>query len=184
MSISCRQAGGDRCRPNERGGPALTVLRWAGPVSRCHCHAALLLSVTLKSRAAVIMWHLITPPQGAMGDSQDHPQRPGTLRSQPSAPWLCWRPGFSLSSVGPNEVLESSHALLPHATWLVLHLSAEDSSRIFLSHLWCGQIHQIHGFRVTWSLHTSVQNSVSTIQPPPRLNISPGHRPSGDCPEA
>lgn len=61
-----------------------------------------------------------------------------------------------------KEVLKSGHALLPHTTRLVLHLSAEDSARIFLSQLWCSQIQQIHRFRVTWSLHTSVQSSLST----------------------
>lgn len=50
---------------------------------------------------------------------------------------------------GWEEVLKSWHALLPYATWLELHLSAEDSARIFLRHLWCSQIHQIHGLRVT-----------------------------------
>lgn len=75
----------------------------AGLMSRCHCHAAPLLSVTLKGRAVVIEWHLVTTPWGATGDSKTM-SGTGTLRPHPP---LCGLGGSGFSPGLTSVELES-----------------------------------------------------------------------------
>lgn len=121
-------------------------------MSRCHCHAAPLLTVTLKDRAVVIKWHLIAPPWGATKDSRDHPQGTDTLGP---CPLLLCQAFLQVSKVwGWRKVLESRCALPPQATGLVLHLGSEVSARMFLSHdSDVVRVPKCMGLEFVWSSH-------------------------------
>lgn len=126
-------------------------------MSRCHCHAAPLLSVTLKGRAVVIEWHLVTTPWGATGDSKTM-SGTGTLGPRPPTLRAWWVRLFSRShKCGAGEFLESWYSFPPHGTWLVLYLSAKVSVRRFLSHIFgIVRVSKSMGLEFACSLHMSV----------------------------
>lgn len=157
MSISCRQAGGGRCKPNEQGGPALTDSRWGGadeqvslsccPFAECHferqgcCHR-------VASR-----YHTL----GCHRRLKDHVRNRYSGATLPTLrAW--WVRLFSRShKCGAGEFLESWYSLPPHGTWLILYLSAKVSVRRFLSHIFgIVRVSKSMGLEFACSLHMSV----------------------------
>lgn len=83
----------------------------------------------------------------------------------PSVPGWVVGSGFSPGplSVGLERGFGILECLPPHATWLVLHLSAEVSARMFFVHVsGVVRVPRYTGLELAWSLRTSVQISMIT----------------------